>query len=147
MPISDPDEKEVYDRAVKQKQLQINKLQAKISPIEENFVAKLSKIRPELKLQTGASKGNNNNWVIPDATRGKGVVWEFSFDKPEDNWFEIAFDDSKWRKGRGGFGSPETPGAKVRTPWHSKEIWLRRDFRLDVIPGKLTLKIHHDEDA
>ena len=147
LPISDPEEKEVYDRAAKQKQLQINKLQAKISPIEENFVAKLSKIRPELKLQTGASKGNNNNWVIPDATRGKGVVWEFSFDKPEDNWFEIAFDDSKWRKGRGGFGSPETPGAKVRTPWHSKEIWLRRDFRLDVIPGKLTLKIHHDEDA
>ena len=83
---------------------------------------------------------------MPDANRGKGIEWEFTFDKPADNWFEIAFDDSKWRKGRSGL-----PAGHARS--HSayslafKEIWLRRDFRFDTIPAKLTLKIHHDEDA
>ena len=81
------------------------------------------------------AKGKKNAWVVPDANRGKGVKWEFTYDKPADNWFEIAFDDSKWRRGRSGFGSPGTPGSKVRTPWHSSDIWLRRDFRFDTIPG------------
>ncbi len=147
LPISDPAEKAIYEKAVKEKQAKENELQAKLDPIEKKFIAELSKRRPELKLQSNRGKGDKNAWVVPDATRGKGVVWEFTFNKPSDNWFEIAFDDSKWRKGRSGFGSPGTPGAKVRTPWHSKEIWLRRDFRLDTIPSKLTLKIHHDEDA
>ena len=145
--ISDPSEKIAYEKAVKAKQNHENELQAMLDPIEKDFIAGLSKRRPELKLQVAQVKGKENAWVVPDASRGKGVIWEFTFDKPADNWFEIAFDDSNWRKGRSGFGSPGTPGGKVRTPWHSKEIWLRRDFRFDTIPAKLTLKIHHDEDA
>ena len=145
--ISDPIEKAAHEKAVKEKQNRENELQAKLEPIEKEFIAGLAKRRPELKLQDSQAKGNANAWVVPDANRGKGIVWEFTFDKPANNWFEIAFDDSKWRKGRSGFGSPGTPGAKVRTPWYSKEIWLRRDFRFDTIPAKLTLKIHHDEDA
>ena len=147
VPISDPADKAAYDRAVKEKQVREAGLQAKLAPIEEAFIAGLAKRRPELKLGRGLAKSDKNAWVVPDANRGRGVVWEFTFNKPADDWFEIAFDDSKWRKGRSGFGAPGTPGSKVRTPWHSSDIWLRRDFRFDSIPGGLTLKIHHDEDA
>ena len=145
--IGDPADKAAHDKAVAKKQASEAGLQAKLAPLEEEFIAGLAKRRPELKLGTGLAKGKKDAWVVPDANRGRGVVWEFTYDKPADNWFEIAFDDSKWRKGRSGFGSPGTPGSKVRTPWHSSDIWLRRDFRFDTIPGKLTLKIHHDEDA
>ena len=147
VPISDPADKAAYDKAVADKQAREAKLQERLPPLEEAFIAGLGARRPELKLSTGLAKGKKDAWVVPDANRGKGIVWEFTFDKPADNWFEIAFDDSKWRKGRSGFGTPGTPGSKVRTPWHSGEIWLRRDFRLESIPGGLTLKIHHDEDA
>ena len=147
VPISDPADKAAYDKAVADKQTREAHLQAKLAPLEESFIAGLAKRRPELKLGNGLAKGKKDAWVVPDANRGKGVEWEFTYDKPADNWFEIAFDDSKWRKGRSGFGAPGTPGSKVRTPWHSSDIWLRRDFRFDTIPGKLTLKIHHDENA
>ena len=145
--IGDPADMAAHESAVAKKQASEAGLQAKLAPLEEEFIAGLAKRRPELKLGTGLAKGKKDAWVVPDATRGRGVEWEFTYDKPADNWFEIAFDDSKWRKGRSGFGSPGTPGSKVRTPWHSSDIWLRRDFRFDTIPGKLTLKIHHDEDA
>ena len=147
VPISDPDDKADHERAVTDKQARETSLQARLKPLEEEFIAGLAKRRPELKLSAGLAKGKKDAWVVPDANRGKGIRWEFTYTQPADNWFEIAFDDSKWRKGRSGFGSPGTPGSKVRTPWHSSDIWLRRDFRFDTIPGKLTLKIHHDEDA
>ena len=147
VPISDPDDKAAHERAVTDKQAREASLRARLTPLEEEFIAGLAKRRPELKLSTGLAKGKKDAWVVPDANRGKGIRWEFTYTQPPDNWFEIAFDDSKWRKGRSGFGSPGTPGSKVRTPWHSSDIWLRRDFRFDTIPGKLTLKIHHDEDA
>ena len=147
VPISDPDEKAAHERAVTDKQEREASLQARLMPLEGEFIAGFAKRRPELKLSAGLTKGKKDDWVVPDANRGKGITWEFTYTQPADNWFEIAFADSKWRKGRSGFGSPGTPGSKVRTPWHSSDIWLRRDFRFDTIPGKLTLKIHHDEDA
>ncbi len=147
LPISDPVDKAAFDRAIADKQKHEANLKAKIVPIEAEFIAELAKRKPKLNLTSGTVKGKKASRVIPDATRGRGIEWDFTFDKPAENWFEIAFDDSRWRKGRSGFGSPGTPGSKVRTPWHSKNIWMRRDFRLDRIPGKLTLKIHHDESA
>ena len=68
-------------------------------------------------------------------------------EKPGDNWCEIAFDDKAWKKDRAGFGTRGTPGSHVRTEWKTSDIWLRKDFRLVEIPGKLVLRIHHDEDA
>ena len=73
--ISDPDEKAAYEKAVKDKQNRENELQAKLEPIEKEFIAGLAKRRPELKLQSGQAKGNQNAWVVPDANRGKGIEW------------------------------------------------------------------------
>jgi hypothetical protein len=37
----------------------------------------------------------------------------------------------------------------VRTNWDGSDIWLRRSFDLDTLPGngEVLLHIHHDEDA
>jgi hypothetical protein len=85
--------------------------------------------------------------VIPTSQK-EGVEWRYSVEKPADAWFKADFDDSAWKKGRGGFGTRGTPGAVVRTEWNSGDIWLRREFTLP--DGKfsgLHLTLHHDDDA
>ncbi len=57
------------------------------------------------------------------------------------------FDDSKWKEANGGFGTADTPGARVGTTWATNSIWLRKSFELDAVPAKPALLMHHDEDA
>lgn len=74
--------------------------------------------------------------------------WRFTIDTPPGNWYAVDFDDGSWTAGRGGFGTPDTPGAIVGTPWKSPDIWLRRTVALPaVIPDALAWRMHHDEDA
>ncbi|MDC0143341.1 PSD1 and planctomycete cytochrome C domain-containing protein [Verrucomicrobia bacterium] len=133
-------------RAGQQKQIQ--HIRAKIDPIEEQLLDELAKKNPSLRDKAPKdTKKLNNPYALPDASRGKGQIWEYTFAKPGDNWFEIAFDDQSWEKDWSGFGTRGTPGSHVRTEWRTSDIWLRKDFRLVEIPGKLVLRIHHDEDA
>lgn len=75
-------------------------------------------------------------------------TWRYTTSTPAKDWFKSDFDDAKWGKGPGGFGTKGTPGAVVGTPWTSKEIWIRREFTLDAAPdGDVLLLLHHDEDA
>lgn len=62
-------------------------------------------------------------------------------------WFKPPFDDSHWDSGEAGFGSEGTPGANIKTPWTTSDIWLRRTFDLTAVPANAALSIHHDEDA
>jgi hypothetical protein len=76
------------------------------------------------------------------------IEWRFTVDQPDTNWFKPGFDDSAWRTGSAGFGTPGTPGVVVRTEWNTSDIWLRRHFEL----GATSLKhpqlwMHHDEWA
>ncbi len=74
--------------------------------------------------------------------------WRYTTGKPAEGWQAPDFDDSGWSTGRSGFGTPETPNARVNTEWNSEDIWIRRDFEVKDMPeGGLLLKIHHDEDA
>jgi mono/diheme cytochrome c family protein len=133
-------------RAEQQKQIQ--NIRTKIDPIEEQLLDELAKKNPALRDKAPKdTKKLNNPYALPDASRGKGQIWEYTFAKPGDNWFEIAFDDQSWKKDWSGFGTRGTPGSHVRTEWKTSDIWLRKDFRLVEIPGKLVLRIHHDEDV
>lgn len=79
-----------------------------------------------------------------------GELWKYTTTAPAgDDWADADFDDSGWDTGRAGFGSPNTPGATVRTEWDTADIWLRRKVSLDdpAQLGDLFLRIHHDEDA
>lgn len=78
-----------------------------------------------------------------------GQTWRYTLEKPTAGWTQPRFNDSAWTSGRGGFGTPETPGAVIGTPWSGKDIWLRRSFDLATpISGDgLRLLIHHDDAA
>ena len=85
--------------------------------------------------------------IVPTSEK-KGIEWSYTTSKPGDGWQKPGFDDSSWKKGRGGFGTESTPGSVVRTEWRTSEIWLRRTFELgDKKFGQPHLQIHHDEDA
>jgi len=148
VPITDANTKAQMEKKRAEQQKIIASVQAKLAPIEEALIDELAKKNPALRDK--APKGTkklNNPYALPDASRGKGQTWEYTTAKPADNWFEIAFDDKAWKKGPAGFGTRGTPGSHVRTEWKTSDIWLRKDFRLVEIPGKLVLRIHHDEDA
>jgi hypothetical protein len=86
--------------------------------------------------------------VIPDA-RTQAIEWRYTTEKPADGWEKPTFDDSSWKTGPGGFGTPGTPGAVVRTRWDTPDIWIRRSFDLpaDAHLASPHLVIHHDENA
>jgi len=73
--------------------------------------------------------------------------WRYTLQAPGEKWSQADFDDSHWTEGFGGFGTRDTPGARVGTNWTTNNIWLRKAFTLDTIPAKPALLIHHDEDA
>ncbi len=73
--------------------------------------------------------------------------WRYTVRRPAETWRETYFDDAEWKKGSGGFGTRDTPGARVGTTWASNRIWLRKTFELSSVPKKPALLIHHDEDA
>jgi len=85
--------------------------------------------------------------VLPNAIQGE-YRWQYSTNRPADEWKQPGFDSSAWRQGAGGFGTTATPGAIARTEWKTSDIWLRREFSLpESLPKSLKLVIHHDESA
>ena len=79
--------------------------------------------------------------LTPDDAR-----WWYTFQPPAKDWMKPDFDDSSWRVGPGGFGRQGTPGARVKTSWHTPELWLRMSFDLKQRPAAPALLCHHDED-
>lgn len=86
--------------------------------------------------------------VIVPTSEETGQVWQYTTEKPGEDWFAAGFDARQWKSGMGGFGNAEMPGAIVRTRWSGSDIWLRRE--VSVGPGPFTsphVRIHHDGDA
>ena len=76
------------------------------------------------------------------------TAWRYATEKPGEGWFRTDFEDTSWRNGQAGFGREGTPGAVVRTPWHTPDIWLRSTFDYDGEPfEQAAVRIHHDEDV
>ena len=85
--------------------------------------------------------------VVPTSLR-EPAQWRYTVRKPSKDWCRSDFNDSNWKKGLAGFGTIDTPGAKVRTRWNTPDIWIRRTFELpDTIPDRIILRMHHDEEA
>ncbi len=73
--------------------------------------------------------------------------WRFVLRKPADGWQQSSFDDTEWTAAGGGFGTADTPGARIGTNWSTNQIWLRKSIDVDAVPAKPALLVHHDEDA
>ncbi|MGC4030773.1 MAG: glycoside hydrolase family 2 TIM barrel-domain containing protein [Tepidisphaeraceae bacterium] len=85
--------------------------------------------------------------LVP-TSRQQPQTYSYTFEKPAAGWEKAAFDASSWKSGPGGFGTPQTPGAVVKTEWSGDDIWLRRTIKLDRKPGdSVMLNIHHDDDV
>ncbi len=149
VPITDANTKAQMEKKRAEQQKVITAIQSKLEPIEEALIDGYAVKNPTIRDKADGKERNKlkNPYALPDAARGKGQIWEYTTTKPGDNWFEIAYNDREWKKDWSGFGSKGTPGGHVRTEWKTSDIWLRKDFRLVEIPGKLVLRIHHDEDA
>ena len=74
-------------------------------------------------------------------------TWRYTVRRPAEGWRTSGFDASEWKEANGGFGTPDTPGARVGTVWGTNSIWLRKSFELKAIPENVALLIHHDENA
>jgi hypothetical protein len=87
--------------------------------------------------------------VLVPTSEAEPQTWRYTTEQPPADWGKPEFDDSSWKSGPGGFGTPGTPGSVVKTPWNTSDLWLRRSFNLvAAIPkGEISLNIHHDEDA
>ncbi|MGI8905344.1 MAG: sugar-binding domain-containing protein [Candidatus Sumerlaeaceae bacterium] len=85
--------------------------------------------------------------VVPTSEK-QGINWRYTFDKPAKEWNTPAFDDSGWKEGPAGFGKGD-PSWPIRTAWHTKEIWLRRDIEIPagIDVNDLYLNVFHDEDV
>ena len=149
VPITDPKSKAQMEQQRAEQQKTVSQIRGQLLPFEEALLDGFAKTNPTIlhRAEDKDQKKLTNPYALPDASRGKGQIWEYTTKKPGDNWFEIAYDDREWSKDWSGFGVKGTPGSIVRTEWKTDDIWLRKDFRLVEIPGKLTLRIHHDEDA
>ena len=77
-------------------------------------------------------------------------LFSYSENKPTNNWYDITYDDSGWKKGEGGFASKEIDGSTARhcgTIWQSPALWLRKKFIADKNLGNLALRITHYGDT
>jgi hypothetical protein len=85
--------------------------------------------------------------VVPTSQKSPSI-WRYTTDKPVGDWTKPDYDATSWREGPASFGTAGTPGAVVRTPWNTDDIWLRREVTLPTVkyPG-LHLYVHHDEDV
>jgi hypothetical protein len=109
-------------------------------------------VKPELETVRDA-----NNGVFPPAPELKPlaptaqktpITWQYTFEKPAENWYLPEFDAASWKSGPAGFGTEGTPGSIVRTDWETSDIWIRREFALEERElGEVLLLMHHDEDA
>ena len=73
--------------------------------------------------------------------------WQFTLRRPASGWQMSDFDTGEWKAANGGFGTLDTPNARVGTVWDTKSIWLRKEFDLKSVPENPALLIHHDDDA
>jgi len=112
-------------------------------------------IKPDLERVAAVNQGDFSRippppilkTLVPTSAE-KAAEWRYTFDKPADDWTKPGFDDAAWKKGPGGFGTAATPGAVVGTEWKTSDVWLRREITMPDGPfRKLSLRIHHDEDA
>lgn len=142
--VTDADRK-AHDQTLLDKKKHEDELVASIQALEAEFTRKL-KAELNIEIDSSASGPQTGTILLADS-REQRQQWEYTFEKPSDDWKETDYSTTSWKKGPGGFGRQGTPGAVVGTQWTTPGIWMRRWFKLDEVPKRLALDLHHDEDV
>lgn len=75
-----------------------------------------------------------------------GHVWRYTTEQPPATWAEPTFDDSSWKQGKSGFGSKDTSGVQVGTPWNTPALWMRTRCNMPPATRAIELRTFRDED-
>jgi hypothetical protein len=84
--------------------------------------------------------------VVPAADSAE-TLWRFTTETPGADWSKPGFNDKAWKESPAGFGTGDPPGASIKTPWSTSDIWIRRKVDMPASSRDLQLWLHHDEDA
>ncbi len=125
-----------YDRTPKFDSEKFRAINARQAAFEKAPPLELEETPEGLDVLVGASV---------DGTRA--AEWRYTFEAPapDANWTLPGFDDSGFKRGRGGFGRKAGWEARTRTPWSGTDVWLRQEFSHDGAPPKrAVLAIHYD---
>jgi len=77
--------------------------------------------------------------VVKSGMHG-GAGWKYSLMPPKGKWFDLAFDDSRWESGTGGFSGGTRPDIEPTAhthKWNDDEIWMRTSFDYDKGPDNV----------
>jgi len=88
--------------------------------------------------------------VIVPTGENEAAAWRVRFEAPKaEDWMKPGFAAAGWDEKPAPFGfGPAQAGSPIRTPWESREVWLRREFELkDVNFANLRLRISHSGDC
>jgi hypothetical protein len=84
--------------------------------------------------------------VVATGEKTDGIEWKYTVDAPTGDWFATNYDTKSWKTGQAGFGSEGTPAINIRTPWISKDLWLRRTFTFaSPLPAAAQIYGFHDD--
>jgi len=88
-------------------------------------------------------------WKVlsPSANEG-GAEWRYTLEAPSGEWQAPDYDDSAWQTGQAPFGDKGGWEDRIKTPWKTKDLWVRRAFEWDGSDFDLALiGIHYDNDT
>jgi len=84
--------------------------------------------------------------AVPDKELAR--QWRYTTDQPQGAWTSLDYDDTQWPSGLGGFGAKGGWEWAIRTPWATKDIWLRQEFDCDATPfDRALLVAHYDNET
>jgi hypothetical protein len=87
-------------------------------------------------------------WLLTAAfpVAGQAATWSYTTMAPGPLWMNAGFDDRSWKRGQAPFANP---GDWARTPWTSRDIWLRARALVPELKRRdqLFLYLRHDEDV
>jgi len=88
--------------------------------------------------------------LLPLINTSEQGVWngKYTSTKPDKNWMKKDFDDSKWKEGKGAFGTTESEPTAI-TNWTSEYIWVRRiiNIKENLKGKKVYLEYSNDDGA
>jgi hypothetical protein len=123
-----------YDRRPKFDVARIRKIQSRQAAYEKDPPLEIAKSQDNWRVLVGA---------VPDGALAR--PWRYTLEAPPHDWTAPGFDDGQWKLGRAGFGQKGDWERYIKTPWRTKDIWLRQEFACDRTAfGRAMLVTHYD---